>query len=52
MSAIDEEECLEDLLDELAGSDEEDDLVAGPACDTFRVEVEDLDEAELEGEPG
>lgn len=52
MGAIDEEEGLEDLLDELAGSDEEDDLVAGPAGDAFCMEVEDVDEAELECEPG
>jgi len=48
VGAVDEEEGLENLLDELAGADEEDDLPFGPGADGVGVEVNDADEGELQ----
>ena len=51
IGAIDEEECLEDLLDEMARADEHHDLPFGPGADVVRVQIEHADETQLQSEP-
>ncbi len=51
IGAVDEEEGLEKLLDEVAPANEHDDLPFGPGADVFGVQVKHTDKAELESEP-
>ena len=51
MRAVDEEERLKDLLDEVTRAHQQDDLPFRPVEDVVRVLVDDGDEADLQGEP-
>src|ERR1035438_2700762 len=49
--AVDEEECLVNLLNEMAPADQHHDLPLGPCADVVGMQVEDTDEAELQAKP-
>ncbi len=51
LGAVGQEKGLENLLDEMARPHQQDDLPFGPGGDVIGVQIDDADEAELEGEP-